>query len=388
MRIRITYLATIIIAFLFLIIGSKIASIGMINFQNPSQEIVRAKVERIVDRIENNFDFLDDFDDDYNDIPLMMQGSKTIFEAKILNGRRKGEIVTASQRFINMLPSNDRDISRNASVLLTYSNNEWHFNGFYRINGLVWLGVLFVLCVLILGRRKGVNTILSLGLTCAAIFTVFIPAILSEKNIYLMAILVCVYTTVVTLLIVIGFNKKSLASVAGCVSGILVAGIIALVMDRVLNLTGIVDEHSRYLINMPGGIKLNLRALIFAGIIIGAMGAIMDVAISIASSLWEIKEKAGVIGFSSLFRSGLNIGRDIMGSMANTLILAYIGSSLSVVLLLSVFSGSTLNLFNSEMIAVEILQALAGSFGILAAMPLTALFCSILYLKDNKNENK
>ncbi|MCL2721571.1 MAG: YibE/F family protein [Treponema sp.] len=388
MRIRITYLATIIIAFLFLIIGSKIASIGMINFQNPSQEIVRAKVERIVDRIENNFDFLDDFDDDYNDIPLMMQGSKTIFEAKILNGRRKGEIVTASQRFINMLPSNDRDISRNASVLLTYSNNEWHFNGFYRINGLVWLGVLFVLCVLILGRRKGVNTILSLGLTCAAIFTVFIPAILSEKNIYLMAILVCVYTTVVTLLIVIGFNKKSLASVAGCVSGILVAGIIALVMDRVLNLSGIVDEHSRYLINMPGGIKLNLRALIFAGIIIGAMGAIMDVAISIASSLWEIKEKAGVIGFSSLFRSGLNIGRDIMGSMANTLILAYIGSSLSVVLLLSVFSGSTLNLFNSEMIAVEILQALAGSFGILAAMPLTALFCSILYLKDNKNENK
>ncbi|MCL2441307.1 MAG: YibE/F family protein [Treponema sp.] len=393
MTIRITYLATVIIAFLLLIIGNKIAAVGTIDFQNPSQEIVRAKVQKVIERVENNFDNFNDFEDfaDYDDfnyfdefdgLPPMLQNNRIIFEARITHGLRKGEIVTASQSSMVLLPANDRDVFKNASILLIRSHNEWYFNGFYRINGIIWLGVLFVLCVLILGGRKGVNTILSLGLTCAAIFTVFIPAILAGKNIYLMAVLVCIYTTVMTLLIVIGFNKKSLVSVAGCVSGILAAGIIAVIMDRVLNLTGIIDEHSRYLINMPGGIKLNLRALIFAGIIIGAMGAIMDVAISIASSLWEIKEKAKLISFKSLFHSGLNIGRDIMGSMANTLILAYIGSSLSVVLLLSVFSGSTLNLFNSEMIAVEILQALAGSFGILSAMPLTAFFCSVLYLKE------
>ena len=390
MRIRITHLTTIIIAFLLLIIGNKIARIGLIDFQNSPQEIVRAKVQKIVERIENNYDSFDDLSEDdydfdeFHEIPSMLQGTTTIFEAKITHGPKKGEIVRASQSSISMLPSNEREVKKNASILLIFTNNQWYFNGYYRINGIIWLGVLFVLSVLILGRKKGFNTILSLGLTCAAIFTVFIPAILSGKNIYLMAILVCMYTTVVTLLIVIGFNKKSLASVAGCISGILIAGIIALIMDRVLNLTGIVDEHSRYLINLPGGIKLNLRALVFAGIIIGAMGAIMDVAISIASSLWEIKEKAETINFKSLFRSGLNIGRDIMGSMANTLILAYIGSSLTVVLLLAVFSGSSLNLFNSEMIAVEILQALAGSFGILAAMPLTAFFCSVLYLKDDK----
>ncbi|MCL2411774.1 MAG: YibE/F family protein, partial [Treponema sp.] len=232
-------------------------------------------------------------------------------------------------------------------------------------------------------RKKGFNTLLSLGFTFAAIFAVFIPAILSGKNIYLMSILVCVYTIAMTLLIVIGFNKKSLASVAGCTGGVMAAGIIALVMDRVLMLTGIVDEHSRFLINLPGDIQLNLNAVIFAGIIIGAMGAIMDVAISISSSLWEIQDKAKIIKNKELFRSGLNIGRDIMGSMANTLILAYIGSSLSVVLLLSVFSGSFLDLFNSEMIAVEILQALAGSFGILLAIPLTSFFCSLFYLKKD-----
>jgi uncharacterized membrane protein len=127
---------------------------------------------------------------------------------------------------------------------------------------------------------------------------------------------------------------------------------------------------------------INLKAILFAGIIIGAMGAIMDVAMSISSALWEVKEKAPAISFEALFRSGLTIGRDIMGSMANTLILAYIGTSLSVVLILSVYSDSLSSLFNTEMIVVEILQALAGSFGILFAMPLTAFFCSTIYTKE------
>jgi uncharacterized membrane protein len=234
---------------------------------------------------------------------------------------------------------------------------------------------------LLFGGKKGFNTILSLALTCAAVFAVFIPAILSGQNVYVMSLLVCVYTIVMTLLLVVGFNKKSLTSAMGCLGGLAVSGIIAVIMDKVLLLTGVVDEHSRYLVNLPYGSPINLNAIIFAGILIGAMGAVEDVSTSLASSLWEIKEKAGKIKFETLFRSGLTIGRDIMGSMANTLILAYIGSSLSVVLILSVYSGSLLALFNMEMIVVEILQALIGSLGILFTMPLTALICSAVYLK-------
>jgi uncharacterized membrane protein len=199
-----------------------------------------------------------------------------------------------------------------------------------------------------------------------------------------MSLLVCVYTIVMTLLLVIGFNKKSLTSALGCLGGLAVSGIIAVIMDKVLLLTGVVDEHSRYLVNLPSGSPINLNAIIFAGIIIGAMGAVEDVSTSLASSLWEIKEKAGKIKFETLFRSGLTIGRDIMGSMANTLILAYIGSSLSVVFVLSVYSGSLLALFNMEMIVVEILQALIGSLGILFSMPLTALICSVVYLRKER----
>ena len=373
MTIKGSYLLTVIIAVLLLFIGQKTAVDGLLNFQKFPQEVVKAKVQSVVERVRMDAGF---------DEPMPELGNKIVFEAKITGGIRKGEIIRAEQNLSSLLMGRSKEVGKGDHVLLLNNDLGWFFNGYVRTNRLLGLGILFILCVMIFGRKKGFNTILSLGLTCAAIFAVFIPAILSGKNIYLMSILVCVYTIAMTLLIVIGINKKSIAAVAGCSGGVMVTGIITLVMDKLLYLSGIVDEHSRYLANLPGEIQINLRAIVFAGIIIGAMGAVMDVSISIASSLWEVKEKAGVIKFKELFRSGLNIGRDIMGSMANTLILAYIGSSLSIVLLLSVFSGSVLGLFNSEMIAVEILQALAGSLGILFAMPLTAFFCSVIYLKE------
>jgi uncharacterized membrane protein len=369
MTIRGPYLLTVIVAVLLIFIGHKIAVNGIPVFQNISQEVVKAKVQRIVGQIAPPDEFAPD------------QGNKIIFEAKITSGVRKGEMVTALQNLNSFSRVTAKETSSGDSVLLINMNDEWFFNGYARTSQLLALGLLFVLCVLLFGGKKGFNTILSLSLTCAAIFAVFIPSILSGKNIYVMSVLVCAYTIIMTLLLVIGFNKKSLAAAVGCLSGLGVSGIITAIMDKVLLLTGIVDEHSRYLANLPVENPINLRAIIFAGIIIGAMGAVEDVATSIASSLWEIKEKAGTIKFETLFHSGITIGRDIMGSMANTLILAYIGSSLSVVLILSVYSGSFLALFNTEMIVVEILQALIGSLGILFAMPLTALFCSVFYLR-------
>lgn len=394
-RIKITYILTLAISVLLLFIGNKVFVGEMIIFHDAPNETVKAKVQRIVERVERtspDFDFFYDFDDydnfnefeEYDDSSFfsMMPGDIIIFEAKVTSGPRKGEIITAEQTFSPLLIDRSKEVSRGNNVLLVNNNVGWFFGGYVRTTRLLIMGFFFVFCLILFGAKKGFNTILSLGFTCAAIFAVFVPAILSGKNIYLMSLLVCVYVVIMTPLIVIGYNKKSLASIAGCAGGVFVAGIIALIMDKALYLTGIVDEHSRYLVNLPGDVQLNLNAIIFAGIIIGAMGAIMDVSISISSALWELKEKVRNINFKELFRSGINIGRDIMGTMADTLILAYIGSSLTVVLILTIFARSPLALFNSEMFAVEILQAMAGSFGILFAMPLTALFCAVIYLRD------
>jgi len=375
MIVKSSYLVTVIVSVLLVFAGNKIAVNGLLSSRQVSHEVARARVQKVTERITP-------FDDSGGLIP--MQGDRVVFEAKITGGAKKGEILAASQNLGGFSGVTAKEVAAGDTVLLINLNDEWYFNGYFRTNRLLFLGLLFALCVIIFGRKKGFNTILSLGLTCTAIFAVFIPSILSGKNIYAMSILTCVYTITMTLLIVIGFNKKSLAAAVGCASGIAVVGIITVVMDKVLLLSGIVDEHSRYLAGLPLENQINLRAIIFAGIIIGAMGAIMDVAISISSSLWEVKEKAAQISFKTLFNSGITIGRDIMGTMANTLILAYIGSSLSVVLVLSVYSNSLLSLLNSEMIVVEIFKAIAGSFGILSAMPLTALFCSVFYLKTKK----
>ncbi|MEG1850192.1 MAG: YibE/F family protein, partial [Oscillospiraceae bacterium] len=229
------------------------------------------------------------------------------------------------------------------------------------------------------GGLKGMWSLVALGLTCAAVFLVFIPAVLAGKNIYFWACAVCLYSIMGTLLLVSGASKKSFAAGVGCAAGVGVAGILTLLMTRVLLLTGFVDEQSVYLLSMGNGVEIDLKGVIFAGILIGALGAVMDVAMSIASALEELAVRTEHPTFSSLLRSGLTIGRDIMGTMANTLVLAYIGSSLSVVLLLIAYASSALGMLNREMMVVEMLQALVGSIGILCAIPLTSLICAAIY---------
>ena len=165
----------------------------------------------------------------------------------------------------------------------------------------------------------------------------------------------------------------------------LAAGVITVAANTVCQLTGLTTEDSMYLLFLNSEKPIDLRAIIFAAIILGAVGAIMDVSMSLSSSLAEMKEQAGNMSAAQITRSGMVVGRDIMGTMANTLILAYIGSSLSVTLLLAAYNSSTpLLLFNSEMILVELLQAVAGSLGILLTIPLTSLVCGVLYRNDEK----
>lgn len=263
----------------------------------------------------------------------------------------------------------------------------WQHIDFLRIDGLFWLSGAFVLTLLLIGRWKGVNTLISLVLTCLSIFFVLIPAILSGKNIYLWSILVCFYIIAMTLLIVNGFNNKSYSSILGCSTGIVFTGILTWIMNKTLLITGMLNEESHYLTQLKIETPIDLKAIIFGAIIIGALGAIMDIAITIASALWEVQEANSSLSMKALMKSGMNIGQDAIGTMTNTLVLAYIGSSLPIVLLLTVYTTSGLELFNREMIVVEILQALVGSFGILLTVPFTSFVSSFLYTK-NTSANK
>ena len=365
------YIGILVISISILFIGNRLSGDRPepdIGFEFETYELVfyTGVVTRVIERSETRV--------------FGLPRVSIFFDARITSGPRRGEVVAVEQILNNPLV-NEREVETGNRVLLVYDErrDRYFFANYLRINYVAILGLVFVVLVILFGRRKGFNGIVALGITCMAIFWVFVPAILAGRNIYAAAIIVCVFSIISTLLMVIGANKKALCAMLGCLGGLFAAGLLMLVMDTVLRLTGALNEEIQILLLLPAQTPINLRALIFAGVILGAVGAIMDVAMSIASSLWELRQAGDVSDFNSIVKSGITIGKDILGTMLNTLILAYIGSSLSLILLITVHSPSLIELLNMEIIIVEFLRALVGSFGMLLAIPLTAGACGWLY---------
>ncbi len=370
------YISTIIISLILLYIGNRYTTNNLDMLKGvDGVEVQSASVVKIIKTSKTEYNLGGGSPNEGKDIA---------FSAKLLSGKNKGRQINALQTIDPFSGGSQKEIEPGDKVILYKLDNkdseyDWVMAEYHRTNALLVLGIVFFILLLIFGRSKGFNTILSLVFTFAAIFAVFVPAVLQGFNIYLWSIITCLFIICMTLLIVYGASKKSLAAGIGCMVGVLVSGILITFMDKLLKLTGFVSEESLYLLRINTKHPIDLKAIIFAGILIGAIGAIMDVSMSIAASLAEMQEKLEYTPFSLLVKSGIAIGKDIMGTMANTLILAYIGSSLSVVLLLVSYNSSLLELLNKEMIVVEILQSLIGSIGILFTMPLTSLVCAYLY---------
>lgn len=363
-------LFVVLISFLLIYAGNKIAMKDM-NFFNQTNDLIVAKAEvtKVLTETVNEY-------------------STILFECEILEGDNAGQIITAGQTIDSDTASSIRIVEKGDVIFLGDATEyeigaDWFLYEYERFNGIVWLGVAFGILLLLFGRSKGLRTIISLTFTCATIFFVFIPAIISGYNIYVSAILVCIFITFMALLIVQGPNSKTLAAGLGCIGGLLVVSLITLGMSEILKISGLVDDDSYFLLYLDTANPINLKAIVFAAITIGATGAILDIAVDIAAALSEVHRHAAKISLKQTIKSGITIGQDIVGSMANTLILAYIGSTLAMILLLLVHTGSPQDLLNSELIIVEILQALAGSIGILFTIPLTSISCGVLYNMSN-----
>ncbi|MBE6906399.1 MAG: YibE/F family protein [Ruminococcaceae bacterium] len=282
--------------------------------------------------------------------------------------------------------SNVVPVSVGDKVSLLAYGDQYLFQYYFRIDKIAILGAVFILFILLLGGLKGISTLLSLGLTCLSVFYVFIPAIKAGCNIYLSCTVICAFIVVVTDSIVFGINGKSLAAALSCITGVLFSGLITVVMDKSMKLTGYLNEGTYMLSSLLGIENLNVKAILFSMITIGALGAIMDMSMSVVSPLWELKENNRAISAGALVQSGLRIGRDVMGTMTNTLILAYIGSSLTVVLMYASSNYPLISLLNKEEIIFEFLQSLVGSLSILLTIPFaTILSAGMLSGKHSKN---
>ena len=246
---------------------------------------------------------------------------------------------------------------------------------------------LFIITVVIVGGVKGIKSLIGLIFTIAAIFYLLIPGIMNGKDPLMLTILVSTLVIIVTLIIIAGFNRKSYAAMIGTVGGIIVSGLFAILFGNLMNMTGMCEETG-LLVGLSDEAKaFDYRGILFSGIIIGALGACMDVGMSLASALQELKQEKPEINQKGLMKSGMNIGKDMIGTMTNTLILAYTGGALVTILIFSLGDLDLCEVLNKEILLEEIVRSIAGSIGLIFTIPITTLASGIL-LGSEKNKRR
>lgn len=318
-----------------------------------------------------------------------MENTVVVFDAEVSSGEMKGQTLQVQQLINEMTIDKPKPVEEGDIILISDGNltgnqetgASWYFLQQNRIPGMIVLAGIFLLCLLIIGRMKGLTTIVALGFTGAAVFAVYIPAILSGRDVYTVTIVITVFIIFASLSLLNGLNKKTLCAIVGNLGGIIVSGVLAAFVNSALKITGLVDEGFVYLMADDSGGLLDLRAIVWSCIIIGSLGAIMDVSMSIASAMQELAYEMKDRTFKRMVTSGMNIGRDAIGTMTITLVLAYAGSSIASILLFTLNSRNAMILMNFEMIVVEIIQAIIGSLGILMAVPITVFFAAWVFNK-------
>lgn len=246
-----------------------------------------------------------------------------------------------------------------------------------RANYIIIMFLLFLASIVLVGGKRGVKAIIGLLLTILFIYFIMIKGIFKGDNVIWNSILTSMLIIVATFIVIGGFNKKILTAAIGTLGGVVSAGLVALIFNHLAKMAGACEDAIQLSVSMSS-INFNFRDLLFAGIIVSALGACMDVGMSIASSLDEIKMKNPDITWKELLKSGMNIGRDVIGTMTNTLILAYVGGSLTLILLFMACDMSLMEILNKETIAEQIISAIAGSMGVVYTVPITSLVYSVL----------
>ena len=299
----------------------------------------------------------------------------------ILSGQEKGKERPA----INVIPDNPAfsvvgEVGRKYLITkvenLKTGQEDYFLVDYYRQN-FVWLLVLvFIVVLLAVGGLKGFRAIVSLFATILFIAFILIPGIEKGINPLLAAVLVSLLSTAVTMLLVAGWNFKSLASTLGTVIGVSFSGLISMLVIKFAPLSGLASSEAQILWGNQY-YEINFKGLLAAGMIVSCLGAVMDVAISIASSIQEIKTANPNYLLKDLFKAGMNVGKDIMGTMTNTLVLAYTGMAMPLLLLIS-HEKLASKFLNLELVVSEVTAAIAGSVGLIVSVPTTAIIMAYL----------
>lgn len=347
------------------------------------------------------FEFKDGFGTEYETARVLaVTGDNTIIDAKtdnvrkgsmdlklqILSGRYKGDICFVknylSAIYNVYVQENDKvSVRIDTTAEGVYSVSIYNYNRVPLILGLV---VLFLLILAAVGGKKGAMAFLGLAYTFVAIVFILIPLAFKGFNPIWVTVAVLAVTTCFSFVLIGDLSKKTEAAVLGTMCGVLFAAILGEAATRIGSLTIYQTDEAEALLLLLSSYPIKLRGLFTSAILISAIGAVMDVSMSVSSAVSEIASLNQGMGFYKLFKSGLNIGRDAMGTMANTLVLAYAGSSLSMMVLIYSYGVSLNQLLNTDFVAIELIMAISGSAGIIMTVPCVAAIAAGIFSGTKK----
>lgn len=304
-----------------------------------------------------------------------------ILLAEVKTGQYKGEIMQV-YGYVGPLYGGQLKAGDGATLLISTYADGSHVATVYEYNRLPALAVivaLFLIATVAVGGKVGAKSLVALAMTLVCLFWILIPLLMKGAPTLLTVFLVCAYITVVTMVILGGVQRKTVCAALGTIAGTALALLFGLAAQSLARVDGLRLADVEPLLQLrQTGTPLGLRGLLVGGIVISALGAVMDVAMSIASALTEVHTVAPNRNTRELFRSGMNIGRDMVGTMTNTLILAFLGSGFALIIYLYSLGLSPYQLISSSYLTIEVVSSISSSIGVILSVPLTALISSVI----------
>ena len=305
----------------------------------------------------------------------------TTLEVELLTGRYKGDVCKVTNYYSALY---NVDVSKGDRVSVridTTGEHEYSVSiyNYDRVPLIIGLVIVFAIVLIALGGKQGLKAFLGLVYTVLAIVFVLLPLTLKGVAPIPLTIAIVFITSAVCYLLIGGLQKKTIAAALGSLAGVLIAALLGAMAAHIGGVTTFQMDEAEALLLVKSSYPIQLRGLFISSILIAAIGAVMDIAMSISSAIGEVHEANAKLGFKELFAAGMNIGRDAMGTMANTLVLAYVGGALNMMVLIYSYGVSFIQLVNTDFVAIEMIRAIAGSIGIIGTVPCVSAIAAKLY---------
>ncbi len=294
-------------------------------------------------------------------------------EVLITSGQNKGQTITIDHGSVASVNIQQYKVGDTVQILASTTPQgqaSYQISDYVRRAPLFWLAAIFIGLILLINLRKGLASLLSLGLTFVIIFAVILPLILAGHNPVLIALLASVIMIPLTYFIAHGFNRKTVTAAIGTLTSLAIAVILAQYFINLTRLTGYASDEAGFLAaNNPG--EINIQGLILAGIVLGLIGVLDDVTITQAGFIQQLKQAQPTIPARELFDRAMSVGRDHIASLVNTLILVYTSAAMPLLLLFTQTERPFMEIINYEIVAEEIIRTLVVSIGIVISVPVT-----------------